>query len=499
MKKLKMLVVIICFILLMFLCNTKVNAAETFKTSNGITATKIVQSTNGDIEFKFSNITLSPEGSYTWAISRTSSYDAKEYSNNLGDFSLENKTALIALTTSQEEIWQILRETNTAYLFIKDEKTNNFIVNSLKVDLTLPALSAFKVTKGRYNIAYVLTKGGESIDYTDAKRNSTAKATYDIKNMYFKFVKITDSKIIDAYHKAKDNGTGLQSISGLANLNQVPDSGWITASNESGMYNTKIRTTDVPTQPGVYYLWLKGKDSDTKMVLGYTLIEVEGKEDGPKVTDIWVRSPVTGTYKTGQTIKILASFNKKITGTLVPTLKIKFGNGEERSITNGTIHGNESYIEYSYNIQPTDKGQLSTVSFTGGNIVDTNGNSAILSCPIISGSIIKANVDGTTTNNTPNQDKDNTNNDNKNDEDNNGNKDNNEDKNNNTNNGNEENKGNNNTNNNNNSSTTNKNDTTIAGKLPKTGVSMMIVIAIIIALATGVFGYIKYNNYKDIK
>ena len=42
---------------------------------------------------------------------------------------------------------------------------------------------------------------------------------------------------------------------------------------------------------------------------------------------------------------------------------------------------------------------------TGGNIKDEAGNEANLSCPLITGNTIKANVDGTTTTETENQDK----------------------------------------------------------------------------------------------
>lgn len=413
MKKLKNLVMLLLFIAILFCVPKMVEATyeDTFKTEDGIVVTKNIPGTNGDIELKISNIELDPEGSYTWTISRNSvDGEDDDYSANLGDYTPSSKTALISLTTSATKILSILRETNTAYLFIKDEKEDKYIVNALKIDLTLPALKAFKVTKtdiiknqsnSAKNIRYVITKSGYEIDHDSSTYNSSAKSTYDIKTIYFKFVKITDNTVIAAYKQAIINNTDIETLTCFASLDDVPDTGWKTAGNDCGYYNTKILNDDVPTETGVYYLWLKGKDADSKTVIGYNIIEID--EDGPTVKSIQVTSPESGTYKTGQTVKIRVNFSEIITGTTVPTLKIKFGESSERSLTNGTIK--DSYIEYSYNIQDSDKGQLSTVSLDGGTIKDASENSATLTCPIITGETIKANVEGTTTNNTENQDK----------------------------------------------------------------------------------------------
>jgi len=217
------------------------------------------------------------------------------------------------------------------------------------------------------------------------------------------------------------------------------------------------------------YLWIKARDVDSKGVYGCLIVNIDG--DGPTVEKIYVSSPESGTYKTGQTVKIRVGFSEPIVGSTVPTLKIKFGDSAVREVSNGTIvnSGNGSYywqhyIEYSYDIQNSDKGQLATVELTGGNIKDSSDNAAILSCPIITGNTIKANVEGTTTNNTENQDK--TNNDGKTDD------------------KKEENK-------------TGEKDTTTANKiLPNTGMSKIIISLIVILSVTGICIYIKYKNIK---
>ena len=108
----------------------------------------------------------------------------------------------------------------------------------------------------------------------------------------------------------------------------------------------------------------------------------------PTVESIAVVSPKTGTYEVGQIIKIDVTFSEKITGDKVPTLKIKFGTGEERSISNGKINGNK--IEYTYTIVKGDQGKLAVTGYTGGTIKDLAGNDATISSKAISGNTITA-------------------------------------------------------------------------------------------------------------
>ena len=167
---------------------------------------------------------------------------------------------------------------------------------------------------------------------------------------------------------------------------------------------------------GLYLLWVKRTGENCKEV--YSCIVHDGLKEAtrveqyiagldvekPTVQSIAVTSPESGTYKTGQTVKITVTFSEKITGETVPTLKIKFGTSEERTVTNGTISENE--IVYSYNIVDGDKGQLAVTGYAGGKIKDAAGNDAVISSKVVSGNTIKANVEGTTNNNTQNHTQD---------------------------------------------------------------------------------------------
>ncbi len=218
----------------------------------------------------------------------------------------------------------------------------------------------------------------------------------------------------------------------------------------------------------------------------FDLISNYGKQDAgsdisaPTVTEIKVTSPKAGTYTTGQKVTIQVVFSEKITATTMPTLKVKFGTGAEKSVTTGTLSGNT--ITYTYTIASGDKGQLLTSSLTGGDVKDAAGNAAKLTCPIISGNAIVANAvtaggnnnsgTGSGTNNGASTG---------------------------TNNG-----GTTGTNNGGNSGTTNKpstsNDpTTAKTELPKTGESIAIFGVVAVLLAGGVFYFVKVRKYSDIK
>lgn len=392
MLKNKRILLIIIFAIALFLIPSICRATDTFTTSDGIVATKIVNNYRGNIDFKISNIVLSDEGNYTWGISTTSSSEDVTKWYSLGDFSSSNKTATISLVISENKILDILRKTNNAWLFIKDNETNNFIIDALKVDLTLPPYYAFTMLEHEYGGLYIV--GGEkcSVDRWKA-------ATYNIENVYYSFKKVTDENLINNYKKALLSGTSVSDVFNIS-INDIENvSNWNLCNKDYYFYN-QITQDNIPKETGIYILYLKAKDTDSKLIYGYKVIGADN--ESPIVSSIKVTSPSEGTYKTGQTVKVRVNFNETITGTTVPTLKIRFGDSAERALTNGTIKDN--YIEYSYNIQDSDKGQIATVSLSGGTIKDAYNNDAKLSCPIIAGYTLKANVEGTQNDQTENED-----------------------------------------------------------------------------------------------
>lgn len=173
-------------------------------------------------------------------------------------------------------------------------------------------------------------------------------------------------------------------------------------------------------------------------------------------------------------IVINVNFSENIKGTQVPKLTIKFGSGENIDLTEGTI--GESTISYEYTIKNTDKGILTSVDFSGGNITDKAGNAATLSCPkLVVENDGEASVYANGTSTKPNGTNDENNNDDKNNT-------------------------NSNTNNTNNSNKTDgkEDNTTAPGKLPQTGVSILLSATILVVLTGGIIAFIKYRKLKGI-
>lgn len=472
MTKAKYLIMSLLVGIILFMIPTMVKATDTFTTTDGIQVKKVVTGfSNGSIELKVSNIELSSEGNYTWGIGKSSLVDNITNWYVLGDINASKKTASLNLTVQDKNILALLRETNTAYLFIKDTKSTDdtLVIDALQVDLTLPPLYAFDyyIWLDSY---YIIGGNLSSVEQWNG-------ATYNIKNAYYKFEKITDEALVANYKQALLNGTSLTEVFSIDVSTVENIENWTACTRDSNYSFTKIDKSKIPTDQGAYYLWIKAKDTDSKTVYGCLIVNVDG--DAPTVDRIYVSSPESGTYKTGQTVKIRVGFSEPIVGSTVPTLKIKFGDSAVREISNGTIVNSGSgnyywahYIEYSYDIQDSDKGQLATVELTGGNIKDSSDNEAVLTCPVITGNTIKANVEGTTTNNTENQDK--TNDDDK------------------------TNEGTNNNNNNNTDTPKKESNTTATGKLPYTGLKVGVILAIVFVLVAGAFGYYKYNKLKGI-
>lgn len=95
---------------------------------------------------------------------------------------------------------------------------------------------------------------------------------------------------------------------------------------------------------------------------------------------------------------INVEFSEVVEGT-APILTIKFGDGENIQVKEGTVGG--SIVTYIYTVKNTDKGIMSVVSYSGGELKDVAGNIATLSCPTLtiqycSGDFVYAN--GTATN-----------------------------------------------------------------------------------------------------
>ncbi len=521
----EMLMVAILMIACIIVFPNNVNAA--------VGVTRNIYSNNGSMKFNFTGLTLNEEHEYEYGLTATKGAEVKEWYDIV---EMSKSTANVNITTITDGLRNVINKTDTGYITIRDKtsETKDIVLKPYAVDLKIPYL---KLTN------YTVVNNGYNFDNINiALRNA------DNSKAYYQYVKITDENIIKKYEDIKEKNGDFNELQGMLATN-VPQSNWKTwrywnGYSWSGMdgYGYPQETVNAP-DTGLYYMWLYFSGNDIKDIYGYILVD-NLEQQGPKVKEIKVVSPKEGTYNAPQTVEILVRFDEKIKGSKVPTLKIKFGDSEERSLTNGTIK-NDYYLTtengviiYSYNIQAGDEGQLAVVSLTGGNITDEKGNEAKISCPVLTGNTIKANTEGQVNNQTQNQDI--TNNNNKPSTNNNqstgtgntGNSSSTGSGNSGTQNGSSANGGSSSSNNgstsnsgssssnkgttsgsSNNGSTTNnkpsgtntsnnnsnsKDDTTVKGKLPQTGVNEGVIAVIAVIAVIGVVMYVRYRKMKDI-
>ncbi len=459
-KKLTMEMLIVAMIMIAFMVMfpKAVNAAVSY--------TKTVTANDGSIEINLKGLTLDEEKTYSFALVEKAK--TPESWVEIRDYT--TTTAKVVLNPSTQAIKDVLKKTDTGYLYVKDNSVEDgtYVVEKLQVDLKLPLLQAVSYkyeANGWYTINQVYDAIGDKYSYMES-------------NTYYQYVKVTDKNLIEKYLKIKNSKGDVTTLE--SSLPSAPTTGYNKGSYISG--NNK--------NDGLYLLWVKLTGTDTKDVYGCIIhdglpkaTKVDEYIPQAKVQSISVISPNEGTYPAPQTVQILVRFSDHIKGSTAPTLKIKFGEGKERTLTNGTIKNDyfttsdDGAIIYTYNIQADDKGQLAAVSLTGGNLTDELGNEVKLSCPVITGNAIKANTEVQANNQTQN-DKDKT-----------PSTDNNQGSS-------STNKPSETTTNNNNSNS--KDDTTVKGNLPQTGVNETIIGVIAVVAVIGGVLYVRYRKMRDI-
>lgn len=391
MKKTKYLIGLILFIALMMIATT-VNA------TTEVTRTVIGNGT--DMQFDFTGLELDTAHEYEFGLAPTRA-TAIETWHLITDYT--ETSAKVDIQFQTNDLKKVINQTDTGYITIKDKTANTVVLEPTAVDLKVPYLMVSN---------YTVLANGTELSATGEHINIAIRSAKN--DAFYKYEKIEDENIINKYKEIKSKNGDYMELQSLIPTS-VTNSNWSEwgfwnglVTSEMNGYGYTQRVIEAP-DTGLYYMWLYFSGDNIKPVYGCILVDNFVKDtQKPTVESISVISPAEGTYKTGQTVQIAVNFSEPISATQVPTLKVRFGESPERELTNGTISKtslNKGQVVYSYDIQNDDKGQLITVSLLGGTVKDEAGNEAILSCPVITGNMIKANVDGTTITETDNQDK----------------------------------------------------------------------------------------------
>lgn len=206
--------------------------------------------------------------------------------------------------------------------------------------------------------------------------------------------------------------------------NTVPSISVSETSTSDGIINVSIDVTD---QQAINYILLPDKtivevNGNTTHNISYSIsqegeyefkvVDMAGNEASTVynavfqanifVNSLSVNSPASGTYKTGEQVTIMATFNENvyadanlnnITASTAIPLKIKFGDGTERTAMFSNING--ATITYTYIIQDGDNGLLYLSSYTG-TIYNSQGMYANVKAAELTGNTIIADTQGPT-------------------------------------------------------------------------------------------------------
>ena len=241
--------------------------------------------------------------------------------------------------TSAESILKNEGITNIAVTTIKFNKYTKTSEHVVKIDKSLPIIN-------------------------ELKANSTEVTTSDIT--------ITG--------KAIDNLSGIVGYQFSKDENVTVDStGWTDISNTKD----EITQSYTTAENGIYYFYVKDEAGNvTKQEIVVSNIDREA----PILESISVSSPESGAHVEGDEITIEAVYDEEIKDDNT-TLKIKFGEGEERTLEKGII--SENKIIYKYVIKGDDLGALISTSYSG-TIKDKVGNELTVNNMTISGNQITA-------------------------------------------------------------------------------------------------------------
>lgn len=474
MTKVKFLILFFSFVILMLGIPTVVNATT-------VEYTRTIPSNDGTIVINFTGVELDPTKAYEFALVRQGNTPETWFSIDDG---YTQNSATVTLSSTVSAIVDVLKVTDTGFIYIreKDDTTGSYILEAQLVNLCLPYLQSISYTKedGMYNLLGMLYGSiGNNFVYTGGNQTFVA------------WEKVTDEDFVEEFLDIKNNQGELTDLE--TSLDTPPSANYFSASRQPS-YSDK--------NDGLYLLWVKrtGTKSVISCIIHDGLPEattvsqyVSGTET-PKMTGLEISSSSSLTYEDstgyilaspGITITIKATFNKTIYGNTAPALTIKCGNGEENELS-GTITG--QYIFYNYTITEEDKGIISAIKMSGGDVADIYGNKIEeYSCPTLythwgafgEERVVYANGSGIVTNPEDNSD---------------------------SNNGtNKEETGTNNSENSDTNNETTKDDSTIKKEdtttsptvLPNTGLEIGIVLLLAILMISTV-AYLKYNKLKGI-
>lgn len=253
MKKNKRIVVSVIVFAFILLIATISNAAE-------VKVEKVVPSTDGGINFIFSELSLESGANYQWAIEKSQNVTITNWYDVLAP-EYDTGTVKVSVLSTNANHLEILKSTDTAYITIRKVGETTNLLDAYQVDLTLPLLKA-------YTYVYVLGQNDDNVEQI--------KGPYGMNNanISYMFEKIEDANIVNKYIDNNHDLTQLE-LAGIGDIPNLNNSQWKTVKHTYAWgYVTEDIKDELNLEDGLYYLWLKGSDTGVKTVYGQAIIEV---------------------------------------------------------------------------------------------------------------------------------------------------------------------------------------------------------------------------------
>ena len=270
MLKLRKILVILLVSMLLSLCLlTTVNAAE--DGTQEIKVEQLVPGTDGTIKFVISGLQIQDGQIYEDGLEKGPDTEPTTWKQVVTTNSQKREIQVDLLATNEEDL-NLLKTTDTAYITIRTQDTQEVILQAEKLDLTLPLLKAFNVTQTEYYDKYY----GEdrySVWLDHVFYNINTVYGINIENIKYLVEKVTDIDTINNYVNGEDLSTlNLPTLQDMPSLN---DSRWKNVKNGVIGIGTGILGQDLKDlDDGLYYLWMTTSDEGIKTINGLTLIEI---------------------------------------------------------------------------------------------------------------------------------------------------------------------------------------------------------------------------------
>lgn len=229
--------------------------------SNEIQVTKSIVNDNRSINLNLTNIPVLEEGC-KWGITKEKDSTTIKKWYDITDYDETNKTLKITLNVVDEEIQDIVKVTDSIYLYIKNEN-DELKVKDLNINIKLSLTEAFTLDKTIFYDVNV----PENIAYN-------ISALYNIEKQYYVLEKVTDENIINQYNK--DNA--IEKFETIIDENKIPKDGWIEAKESVFQMDAPsikgIPNSILKSEAGIYYVWIKAEDEQSKTVYGVGIIKI---------------------------------------------------------------------------------------------------------------------------------------------------------------------------------------------------------------------------------